>query len=252
MTCCSNSRSIAMRLWAMILAMFVALGCAGSHPASSAEAGPGSAASPGSAPTAGVSSAPASAMATACSASSDAAAMIKASAAAQLAAPSYRAETVLTRHDGGRGTSVIEYQAPDRLHVTFTSPELGQTTELIQIGGGSWLKINGRWTKSPAIDIGEILGIARQLTDAARIANTSLVGNERIGSDDAAIYHFTADFSGNMAVAKSDAKLWVRTADCLPLTLESLVTTNAPGATGTEQVVETFSKWGEVSIEAPA
>jgi hypothetical protein len=191
-------------------------------------------------------------MTTACSASADAAEAIKASAAAQLAAPSYRAETVLTRHDGGRGTSVIEYEAPDRLHVTFTSPELGQTTELIQIGGGSWLKINGRWTKSPAIDIGEILGIARQLTDAARIANASLVGNERIGSDDAAIYHFTADFSGNGAIAKSDAKLWVRTADCLPLRLESSVTTNAPGATGAEQVVETFSKWGEVSIEAPA
>jgi hypothetical protein len=36
------------------------------------------------------------------------------------------------------------------------------------------------------------------------------------------------------------------------LRLESSVTTNAPGATGAEQVVETFSKWGEVSIEAPA
>jgi hypothetical protein len=191
-------------------------------------------------------------MATDCSPSGDAAAAIKASAAAQLAAPSYRAETVLTRHDGGRGTSVIEYQAPDRLHVTFTSPELGQTTELIQIGRDSWLKINGRWTKSPAIDIGEILGIARQLTDAARITNASFVGNERVGSDDAAVYHFAADFSGNGAIAKSDAKLWVRVVDCLPLRLESSVTTNAPGTTGTEQVVETFSKWGQVSIKAPA
>jgi hypothetical protein len=207
--------------------------------------------SPTSASTAAVGSA-ASASATGCSASGDAAAAIKASAAAQLAAPSYRAETVLTRHDGGRGTSVIEYVAPDRLHITFTSPELGQTTELIQIGKASWLKLNGRWTKSPVIDISEILGIARQLTDAARITDATIVGNERIGSDDAAVYHFTADFSGNGAIAKSDAKLWVRMADCLPMRLESSVTTNAPGATGTEQVVETFSKWGKVSIEAPA
>jgi hypothetical protein len=182
----------------------------------------------------------------------DAEAAIKASASAQLAAPSYRADTALTRHDGQKGLSTIEYVAPDRLHMTFTSPELGQTTEMIQIGSNSWLKINGKWTKSPAIDVREILGISRQLTEAARITNASIVGSEQVGPDATTVYHFVADFSGNGAIATSDAKLWVRNGDCLPVKLESSIKPNVPGATGTEQVLETFSKWGAVTIEPPA
>ncbi len=259
---------MAGRLWgrspalaASVLFAVLAGGCTSAPPAASPPTG-GSSATP-SAPTSepatsppasvpespsptAAASAPSSAS---CQAGADPRTAIKASAQAQLDAPSYRAETRLTDPSGKGSTTVIEYQAPDRIHVKFSSPEA--TTEQIQIGSSSWLKVgNTAWQPGPGVNLRNILEAARQFTLATQIKEATYVGSETVAGTRASVYQYTADFSVGGSAARSQAKLWASTADCRPLRAEATVATNVGGREETRKIVETYS-YVPVTIEAP-
>ena len=66
--------------------------------------------------------------------------------------------------EGGKGETLIEVSCPDKEHMTSSMGR--QSFESIHIGGDSWARIGGNWTKMPGVTHGE-LGMCPGATPAS-------------------------------------------------------------------------------------
>jgi len=229
-----------------VLAIALALAaCGGATGSSGGGGGAATAGAPGS------SGAPAATSGTGAGAcgTTDPTGIIRAAAKAQLAAPSYESSTTSELNPGGSSTSVLDYQSPNSVHMTITSAS-GKVTERIQVGSKGWMKVGSTWVEAPALDIKPILAGAGTFADTVVLSNVAVVGHDTIDGAAATSYSFKADLGAG--IGTSAGTMWIRDADCLPVKQDATSSTTLSGATVSAHTVTTVTKYGQVTVTAPA
>jgi len=180
---------------------------------------------------------------------SDPAGIIRAASKAQLAAPSYESSSTTQLTPGGKSTSVLDYQSPNSVHMTIRSAS-GKVTERIQVGSKGWMKVGSTWVEAPALDIKPILAGAGTFADTVVLSNVAVVGHDTIDGAAATSYSFKADLGAG--IGTSAGTMWIRDADCLPVKQDATSSTTLSGATVSAHTVTTVTKYGQVTVTAPA
>jgi hypothetical protein len=175
---------------------------------------------------------------------------------AQLAAKSYRARMVGTGSNGLNSTTVVEFVAPDRFHMTQDAEQAGRRTrqEIVIVGKDTWMKIgNADWQKFP-VDVGQIVTQFRDpkvLDELTRSAEIKYVGPDTLDGAPAEVYEYTlTDVLGKGS--RSNAKTWISTTDNLPRKTENDADFNLMGKPVKTQTTVTFSDYNaDIKIEPP-
>jgi hypothetical protein len=140
---------------------------------------------------------------------------------AQASAKSFRSTTLTTTETGATSTTVLEYVAPDRVHMLRTS-SAGQGSESITIKGqGTWQKINGKWTKSP-VDMSAAMfafldpKLVDQVKTSVNIGTLQLIGPDLLGTTPTFVYQYNMDIKGvggDGGDLKGSYKVWIGVTD---------------------------------------
>lgn len=152
---------------------------------------------------------------------SDAFNLIASALQAQLSSKSFRSTSVSTSGNG-TSTTVIEYVAPDRIHLIRTNSGAATPSETIAIKGkGSWQKTGGKWEKSP-VDLSDIVFAfldpknLDQLKSTIDLGTVQFVGAELLGTTPTFVYQYDQDIKGagaGGADLKGTYKVWVGATD---------------------------------------
>ena len=135
---------------------------------------------------------------------------------AQASSKSFRS-TVVTTPDGGKSTTtIIEYVAPDRIHMVRPT---GET--IVIKGQGTWEKVGGKWMKSP-VDMSSTVfafldpSSIEQLKSSVSLGTVQLVGPALLGTTPTIVYKYDETLKG-MAMDGSDLhgsyQIWVGATD---------------------------------------
>jgi hypothetical protein len=177
-------------------------------------------------------------------------ALVVAAMQAQLAAPAYRVEqTSIVGRD--TATRVLEYVAPDRLHVI--EEQVDSTTEMIVIGDTGWKNINGNWQPDDmaarnlrgALDT---MGDPRVVNElATKIFDVQSEGPFELNGQGTHVYRYTTVTGIQGNPIQSTTRLWVRDSDGLPLKQEVQGTVGDIETT----IVQLFTYDPAMRVEAP-
>ena len=145
---------------------------------------------------------------------------------AQLGAQSYRAQMQSSTSNGMTSTTVIEYVAPDRYHMTQDAQLPGGNTfkqETLIVGKDTWMRRQGgAWQKFP-VDVGQIVAQFRDpkmLDELAKSSDIKFVGPDTVDGAPALVYEYT--LTGELAKNfKGTARTWIGATDNLPRKTES-------------------------------
>ena len=145
---------------------------------------------------------------------------------AQMSAQSYRAQMQSSTSNGMTSTTVIEYVAPDRYHMTQDAQMSNGTAlkqETLIIGKDTWMRQQGgAWQKFP-VDVGQIVAQFRDpkmLAELAKSTDIKFVGPDTVGGAPALVYEYT--LTGELAKnIKGTARTWIGASDNLPRKTES-------------------------------
>jgi outer membrane lipoprotein-sorting protein len=162
-------------------------------------------------------------------------------AAQKLQQVSFKATTTITSADQTQ-TNTLEFVPPDRYHL------VNSAIEAIIIGNDSYIKLGDQWSVSP-IDISTIMqGIMTLPTDLiSQVTNWASLGQESLDGTPAQVYSYDMQATIAGVQANSANKIWISTADGLPLKLESQADVN--GVTTTTTNVYEYDP--NLTIEAP-
>jgi hypothetical protein len=140
---------------------------------------------------------------------------------AQASAKSFRSTSVTTTETGATSTTVLEYVAPDRVHM-LRSGSAGPGSETITIKGqGTWQKIKGTWTKSP-VDLSAAAfafldpKLIDQVKSSVNIGTLQLIGPDLLGTTPTFVYQYNMDIKGVTADGgdlKGSYKVWIGVTD---------------------------------------
>jgi hypothetical protein len=176
---------------------------------------------------------------------------------AMLAAKSYRSRMQSSSSSGINGTTLVEFSAPDRFHLTreATLPGRGPSKqETIIIGNDTWMKMgDAPWQKFPA-NLGEMITQLRNpkaVEELAKATEVKFIGPDVLDGSPAMVYQYTLnDIEGKGF--KNTAKTWVGVTDNLPRKTESETEMNITGKQTDTKTTVTYYDYGAViKIEPP-
>jgi hypothetical protein len=140
---------------------------------------------------------------------------------AQLSAKSFRSTIVTSEGGQTTATTVIEYVAPDRVHLTRTLPGAQGSETIVIKGQGTWEKTNGKWIKSP-VDLSAVAfafldpKVIDQLKSSVNVGTLQLVGPDLIGTTPTFVYQYDESVKGIGAGGgdlNGTYKVWVGATD---------------------------------------
>jgi hypothetical protein len=177
---------------------------------------------------------------------------IKSATLAQLQATSFRATTNLESGDGTKSQLIIEYVAPDRIHVN-----LGGGNEQIAIKGkGAWIKENDTWEASPPGSEAILFSALSPESAEQTLANTKIdtvrfVGVELLNAMPMFVYTYESEIDmGTGATIQGMNKVWIGVVDRRVHQVEA--TTNSIVKEGAQdRVIATYEYDIPITIEAP-
>lgn len=169
---------------------------------------------------------------------------------AQFAQKAWR--TTVTIEDGGEvNTTMIEYVAPDSVHMT-----MGPGVEFIILKEGTWQKgEDGKWQKLPmdmSSMVASILDPAQvdDLMKDTTVDQVKFLGPDLIGGKPVWVYHYASRMNLGEETIASDAKLWIGVLDRLPYRGEGEGDSiKNPGSKLKTSVVYEYGP--DIKIEAP-
>ncbi|MBI3747549.1 MAG: hypothetical protein HY262_01670 [Chloroflexi bacterium] len=202
---------------------------------------------PSSAPGATQSTATGGALSGACG-TTDPTSIIRTAVKAQSEATSYESVSSSELSGGGTSQMLIDFQSPSSILMKLTSAS-GTTTERIQVGSKGWMKVGSSWVEAPAIDVSSILANAGGFADSVVFSDVAKVGEDPIEGDAATRYTFSADLG---ELGTTAGTIWIRDADCLPVKQDSTSSITVAGKAQSAHVVVTISRYGQVTVKAPA
>jgi hypothetical protein len=162
---------------------------------------------------------------------------------AQFDLKSYRMRMETTSSKTGPQVTVAEFVAPDRFHWT------GAQNEMIVIGSSAYMKVGGRWTRSP-VDAGAIVSMVRDpafLDELSKSANVRMLGQDILDGTQAVVYEYSLANLGGTGMS-STSKSWVRASDGLPLKVES---TGSLNGVKTRTLITYYDFNTDIKIEPP-
>ena len=175
-------------------------------------------------------------------------------------APSYRMEGSVSQSDGRSISIIMEFQAPDRIHVIRTGQVGGlgsQKGETISIGTETWLKReDGPWKKSPInINVAGTIFDDKKLEELAKenSAEVKYLGNESLNGSEMKVYQFSDEKKDEDTgeITKLTGKYWIGVADKRPHKMEGQSETNEAGKEVTSKESGTFDYDAAVKIDPP-
>ncbi|MGB8644260.1 MAG: hypothetical protein WCF84_03430 [Anaerolineae bacterium] len=140
---------------------------------------------------------------------------------AQASAKSFRSTNVTTTEDGTTSTLIVEYAAPDRIHMTTTNATGPGSDMIIIKGQGTWQKRNGTWSKLP-VDMGATAfafldpKAIDQLRSTINVGTLHLIGPELLGTTPTFVYQYDLVIPGGNPAGgdlKGTYKVWVGAVD---------------------------------------
>ena len=176
---------------------------------------------------------------------------------AQMSTKSYRAQMVSASSSGTNSTTVIEFVAPDRFHMTqnVDVPGHGPTKrETIIVGKDTWMKTgDASWQKFP-IDIGQMITQFRDpkmLDELAKSTEVKYDGPDTLDGAPALVYEYTLNGALGQDV-KGTSKTWIGVTDSLPRKTESEGEINFMGKPLKTKTTVTFSDYNaDIKIAPP-
>lgn len=144
---------------------------------------------------------------------------------AQLQSKSFRATTNTLNAGGTSTTLVLEYVAPDRIHLVSNG-----TTEQIAIKDkGAWVKSNGKWASlGDATAANMVFGLLDakaidELLKQIEVSSVKYVGAEILDGKPTFVYQYMTSFdTGGTQVLKSNSKVWIDALDQRIVKLEAI------------------------------
>jgi outer membrane lipoprotein-sorting protein len=122
----------------------------------------------------------------------------------------------------GNMSMTLEYQAPDRFHMTGVDPTTRNQTEMIMIGKDMYIQGGGRWMKMPNA-AGASMPNLRQYFDEKGLSTLQDVkyeGDETLDGRSMHVYSYhNTQTNANMPFP-FNSKIWVGAADGLPHKIE--------------------------------
>lgn len=173
---------------------------------------------------------------------------------AQLQSKSFRATTNTLNASGTSSTLVLEYVAPDRIHLVSNG-----TTEQIAIKDkGAWVKSNGKWASlGDATAANMVFGLLDakaidELLKQIEVSSVKYVGAEILDGKPTFVYQYSTSFStGGTQVLKSNSKVWIDALDQRIVKLEAVNDSLVkPGEK--DMLTVTYEYDLPISIEPPA
>jgi hypothetical protein len=176
---------------------------------------------------------------------------------AMLAAKSYRARMVSSSSNGTNSTTVIEFVAPDRFHMTTESdvPSRGpMKRETLVVGNETWMKMgDSPWQKFP-VNMGELITQFRDpkvIDELTKGADVKFIGPDVVDGAPTMVYQYTLNEPQEKGF-KSTAKTWVGVTDNLPRKTESEGEMNIMGKQVNTKTNVTYSDYGaDIKIDRP-
>ena len=177
---------------------------------------------------------------------------------AQLNAKSYRARLDSSSSNGMTGTTLIEFVAPDRFHMTQNSQLPGRGNvrqEIIIVGKDTWMRMgDAAWQKFP-VDVGQIIAQFRDpkvLDELTQSADIKFVGADTVDGTPALVYEYTIKGELGKGI-KNTAKTWIGVADSLPRKTETEGELEFMGKPLKTKTSITYSDYNaDIKIEPPA
>lgn len=122
----------------------------------------------------------------------------------------------------GTMTMSLEYQAPDRFHMTGTDPASHNQTEMIMIGKDMYMQAGGQWRKMPNA-LGSSMPNLRQYFDEKGLSTLQDVkydGDDTVEGRPMHVYSYhNSQTNANMPFP-FNSKIWVGSNDGLPHKIE--------------------------------
>ncbi len=136
----------------------------------------------------------------------------------------------------------IEYLSPDRYHMKYSD-----SMEMIAIGKETYMKIAGKWKKSPA-NLGQTVSKMRDSFNEEGmklLKDVEFVGEDMTDGKNAFVYSYKGNLEKDSTTYTS--KLWIGKDDGLPL---KIAINYSDG--GLKQMTTTYAYDPNIKIEAPA
>ncbi|HEX6124101.1 MAG TPA: hypothetical protein VFZ23_01890 [Pyrinomonadaceae bacterium] len=143
----------------------------------------------------------------------------------------------------------LDYQSPDRFHMTYRDPDGTVRTETIIIGRDMYMKVGQNWQKMPGA-LGKTVPQIRELFDEKgleSLRDVNYAGEESVDGERAYLYNYQNEAKEGMSPYPFTSKIWVRSADGLP---KKIQVDYEGGELKTLSIVYDYEK--PVSIEPPA
>lgn len=164
----------------------------------------------------------------------------------------------------------IKYLAPDSFEMNNETG--GQKMQIVAVGGGTYLQVNGKWQKAPdSVDMAGMINNWKEVFSEEKLnafRNIQFAGRETVNGKELAAYTYEIDQQAAMpeemkqdmtdeqkaqlAQVKSEntAKVWIDTAANLPARMEMTTKMTKP-QTVTQKISVNYKYDEAVKIEAP-
>jgi len=122
----------------------------------------------------------------------------------------------------GDMTMALEYQAPDRFHMTTTDPKSHVQTEIMMIGKDMYMQFGGHWQKIPNTN-GSTMPNLRQYFDEEGLKllkDVKYEGDDTVDGMPAHVYSYHNNQVNSNMPFPFTSKIWVGSADGLPHKIE--------------------------------
>lgn len=142
----------------------------------------------------------------------------------------------------------IDYQAPDRFHMTYRQPGGQMQNETIIIGRDMYMKAGQNWQKMPGA-LGKTVPQIREFFDEKgleSLRDVNYIGEETVDGERAYVYSYRNEAKKEEAPYPFTSKIWVRASDGLPARIQ---VDYEGGQLKTMSIVYDYEK--KVSIEPP-
>jgi len=173
-----------------------------------------------------------------------------------LGARSYRSRTTSSSSSGITSTTMLEFVAPDRFHLSRETQSQRGTLkqETIIIGNDSWMKTGGASWQTFPMDLGNLIAQLRNpkvVDELAHATEVKFIGTDTLEGTPAMVYQFTLDERDGKGF-KNTTRTWVSVADGLPLKTEANVEMSIAGKTTHIKATTTYLDYGaDIKLQPP-
>jgi outer membrane lipoprotein-sorting protein len=116
----------------------------------------------------------------------------------------------------------LDYQHPDRFHMTYRQPGGEVQTETIIIGRDMYMRVGQNWQKMPGA-LGKTVPQIRELFDEKgleTLTDVEYVGEDPVKGERAYLYRYSNEAGKGGSPHPFTSQIWVRASDGLPAKIE--------------------------------